>query len=455
MRQSQNTTKAPRIDVYEQVTSRILQQMESAQHWQKPWSVGGHSGKLARPVNLAGKPYRGINVALLWSAGYASPTWGTFKAWQERGCMVRRGEKATHIVFWKALSKTETNEVTGEDEEREFLMARGYCVFNAEQVDGYAMPIVEPVSEGERNATAEQFFSATGLRIRFGGSRAYYMPSVDAIQMPVFGSFKGSDTSSAAESFYSTLAHECVHGTGHKSRLDRDFSQSKRWGDEAYAAEELVAEMGAAYICADLGISIEPRQDHANYLASWIKVLRGDKRAIFTAASKAEKACQWLHDAAGSSSAEDDDNAVVESVSEPVAAPLPEPVPTPQPVPAPSRKPFKWSKVRQAERREVNRFPQRTRYEYEVTARAYARWLAERDGIALASHNGLSNSIRWDGKFVRSVLFERATGGSVWVDIPHHDWQPSVTACTFDDRGYEQPIEGYEMPDQTKWPWAA
>jgi antirestriction protein ArdC len=159
-------------------------------------------------------------------------------------------------------------------------------VFNAAQVDGYT-PKAEPeLTLNERTANAEAFFAGVGADVGHGGNRAYYSPSSDHIQMPPFQAFDES------VSYYSTLAHEHTHWTASAGRCDRQLG--KRFGDNAYAAEELIAELGAAFTCAQLGLSTEPRADHAAYIESWLKVLKADKRAIFTAASKAQQACDWL-----------------------------------------------------------------------------------------------------------------------------------------------------------------
>lgn len=243
------------------------------------------------PVNVAGRRYRGVNVPLLWATadavGYRSNVWGTYKQWTERKAQVRKGEKATMVVFWKQLQFDTKDE--GDDGKR--LMARAYFVFNADQVDGWdaSQPSGksrEDLSEDERIASAEEFFRNTGSVVRHGGNRAFYAPSRDVIAMPDFGQFRDGI------SYYATLAHEHVHWTGSKGRCDREFG--KRFGDQASAFEELVAELGAAFLCSHLGLANEPREDHAAYVASWLAVLRSDKRAIFTAASKAQGAVDYL-----------------------------------------------------------------------------------------------------------------------------------------------------------------
>ncbi len=256
-----------------------------------PWHT---SGKFASsPINVASKKaYRGINTLCLWAAaesrGYESGEWGTYRQWLERGAQVRKGEKATLVVFWKfANSSAEAED--GADQPvsgSRLLFTRGYSVFNAAQVDGYT-PKAEPEPPlNERMEHAEAFFAGVGADVRHGGNQAYYSPSSDHIQMPPFQSFVES------VSYYSTLAHEHTHWTASAGRCDRQLG--KRFGDNAYAAEELIAELGAAFTCAHLGLSTEPRTDHAAYIDSWLKVLKADKRAIFTAASKAQQACDWL-----------------------------------------------------------------------------------------------------------------------------------------------------------------
>jgi antirestriction protein ArdC len=159
-------------------------------------------------------------------------------------------------------------------------------VFNAAQMDGYNPPAEPDAPMLERIGQADAFFKGIGATIQHGGNRAYYRPSDDFIQMPPFQAFDDN------VSYYSTLAHEHTHWSSHTSRCDRQLG--KRFGDNAYAAEELIAELGAAFTCAHLGLSTEPREDHAQYIQHWLKVLKADKRAIFTAASKAQQACDWL-----------------------------------------------------------------------------------------------------------------------------------------------------------------
>jgi antirestriction protein ArdC len=262
----------------------------------KPWNAEQAAGRISRPLRANGKPYQGINVLMLWSAaiekGYAAPIWMTFKQALDLKAHVRKGEAGSLVVYADKIIRTETDTETGEDTERAIPFMKGYTVFNVEQIDGlpehfYARPAA-PTGTVERIARAESFMAATGANVIHGGNRACYVPSTDNIHMPCIDFFRD------AESYYATLAHEASHWTRHPSRLDRDFGR-KRFGDEGYAMEELVAELGAAFLSADLELTPEVRDDHAAYIASWIKVLKNDKRAIFSAASHAQRAADFLH----------------------------------------------------------------------------------------------------------------------------------------------------------------
>ena len=283
--------RTQKLDIHQEITNRIAQAIETAGEFQLPW-IKRQGGSFARPVNVASKnPYNGVNIVSLWvaalAADYPSNIWGTYRQWQEKGCQVRRGEKSSLVVFYKTLTIEEIDEDTGEAETGERLLARASYVFNAAQVEGFelpseALPVAPLFDPIER---AETFAASTGARIEEGGESACFIPALDLIRMPDRRRFTGSDTSSPAEAFYSTLCHELVHWSGAKSRLDRDLSG--RFGDDAYAIEELVAELGAAFLSADLGLSVEPRADHASYIRNWLTVLKSDKKAIFTAAAKA------------------------------------------------------------------------------------------------------------------------------------------------------------------------
>ena len=286
-----------KADVYERVTNQIVAELEKGvRPWMKPWNAEHAAGRITRPLRANGIPYRGINVLMLWAEavtkGYTAPIWMTFKQALELKAHVRKGEKGSLVVYASSITRTETDADTGEESERHIPFLKGYTVFNVEQIEGlpaqYHAPAVKPLDGIERIARAEAFFAATGADVRHGGNRACYNISQDFIQMPPFEAFRD------AQSYYATLGHECCHFTRHETRLNREFGR-KRWGDEGYAMEELVAELGAAFLCADLGLTPQIRDDHAAYIASWLKVLKDDKRAIFSAASHAQRAVDFLH----------------------------------------------------------------------------------------------------------------------------------------------------------------
>jgi antirestriction protein ArdC len=281
-------------DIHQEVTDRIVAALETGvAPWVKPWkeTKGG-----TMPHNaVTRRAYSGVNVLLLWIAaqekGYAGSGWLTFKQAKELGGNVRKGEKATNIVFMKPLTFTETTE-GGDTEEKSVLLARGYAVFNIEQCDGLPERIhsqkADNLVEVETDAAFNAWVAGTGASLRHGGNRACYSPSHDAITMPKPEQFRDLN------SYKATLLHELTHWTGHKSRLDRNLRN--RFGSQEYAAEELVAELGAAFLCAEL--QVDGQLQHAEYIASWLKVLKADKRAIFTAASAASKAANYLKEAA-------------------------------------------------------------------------------------------------------------------------------------------------------------
>ncbi|AMA60135.1 hypothetical protein BCCGELA001_30490 [Bradyrhizobium sp. CCGE-LA001] len=192
------------------------------------------------------------------------------------------------MVFYKQVEVASDDEAETDGKTRAY--ARATPVFNADQVDG--LPQDVPAAPVEQLGDVESFIARTRANIIHGGNRACFVPKLDEIHMPPRELFTGSATSTATEAYYSTLLHELTHWTGPAHRCNRDLSG--RFGTEAYAMEELVAELGAAFLCAELGIAVEPRADHAQYLAHWLKVLKADKRAIFTAASKAGEAAAFL-----------------------------------------------------------------------------------------------------------------------------------------------------------------
>jgi antirestriction protein ArdC len=223
--------------------------------------------------------------------GFSSPVWATYKQWSELGAQVRAGEKSSPVIFYKEFDAEPDSDIADDDGKRR--VTRASRVFNAAQVDGFDIPAApDPLGPVERIAAADMFVNATGVRIEHGGDRAFYRPSTDHIQMPSEDAFCGTATMSRSEGYYATLVHELTHWTGAKQRLDREFG--KRFGDHAYAAEELVAEIGAAFLCAELQITQELRPDHAQYLAQWLKLMKDDRRAVFIAAARASEAAMYL-----------------------------------------------------------------------------------------------------------------------------------------------------------------
>ncbi len=288
-------TTADKKDVYQTVTDNIVAMLErGVKPWAPQWSKSA-DGLLSLPLRSSGETYRGLNLMLLWGSaeanGFRAATWMTFNQAKALGGCVRKGSKGTQVVYW---GRFDPKGADGEEtDDKGVLFAKSYTVFNVEQIDGLPdryFETVAPMPEVERIARAEAWVAGTGAEVRHGGNRAYFSPAHDFVQMPPAGAFVD------VQAYYGTLAHELTHWSGHEARLSRTFG--KKFGDQAYAFEELVAELGAAFASARLGIASEPREDHASYLASWLKVLRQDKRAIFTAASKAQAACDYLFDLA-------------------------------------------------------------------------------------------------------------------------------------------------------------
>jgi antirestriction protein ArdC len=275
-------------DLYSEVTARILAELETgAAPWVKPWSATPGAN---HPHNAAtGRPYSGCNVILLWMAqqrhGWHVPRYLTFNQAQELGGNVRKGEHGTKVYFVKKL---EVKDKEGEDgDTRTIPMMREYTVFNVAQCEGLPERVLNPATKAPRNKDnrdqlADEFLTTTRADIREGAGEAYYVPSKDFISLPAFASFKGAD------SFYGVAFHELGHWTGHKSRLDRLEGMQARFRGQAYAAEELVAELCAAFLCAEFDMDGELR--HAGYIATWIELLKHDSRAFFTACSKAQAA---------------------------------------------------------------------------------------------------------------------------------------------------------------------
>lgn len=293
-----------RTDIRDSVTKAIISMLEEAHRTGGtfPWCRPGvaHS----KPANVISKQrYRGINHITLWAAGqaknYRSGVWATYKQWQDIGAQVRKGESSSPIVVYKPLevaSDTPRQGATAPDtadgDTKIVRMVKGYHVFNADQVDGYALPDMPTVDLTARLAHVEAFVAHTGIAVAHGGARAYYRPSDDIVTMPDRVLFRDTETSTATEGYYGVLLHEIGHATGHDNRLSRDLSG--RFGSQSYAMEECVAEWIAAMASAELGITPQPRADHAHYIKNWLTVLKNDNGAALAAAAQANKALDFL-----------------------------------------------------------------------------------------------------------------------------------------------------------------
>lgn len=300
-------TKAAKAEWgYDKITQAIIDGLESAtspMEW--PWV---RAAKAGIPINAAtGKAYSGINRMMLGLAilGGASRYWGTFNQWQTVGARIRKGEAAagTVVGWFDTWIDPETNERVAPETpgSKKVKRARFSNVWHAGQVEdwkkaeGFDEAAALAAAQGAGNVDEiEAFIAATGAVIHEDGDSAFYRPGVDHIYMPTRDRFRDTDAGTATQHFYGTLLHELMHWTGHNKRLAREFAG--RFGDKEYAFEELVAEIGSAFLCADLGISPEPRPDNMQYVASWLKVLKDDPKAIITAAAQSKKAAEFLHD---------------------------------------------------------------------------------------------------------------------------------------------------------------
>lgn len=277
-------------DIYQELTDQFLTLLdEHGSDWKKPWTTMGLNGL---PKNAkTKKPYRGINILALLMSGHTSPYWGTYKQWNEIGGQVMKGSKATGVVLFKRVDKKDKDG----KKDGSYMLIRSYNVFNLDQVEGVELSDLEEMTpefdgEAEHDEAVEQWISLTGAEIKeVEGDRAFYTPEYDHICMPHVDQFHNT------EGYYGTKLHELVHWTGHKSRLDR-LGGNNRFGSEDYAKEELVAEMGSMFLCNILGVSEEPREDHAKYVNSWRKALKDDKTYLPQAASAAQKACDHLQE---------------------------------------------------------------------------------------------------------------------------------------------------------------
>ena len=276
-------------DIYRRVTDQIVLAIETgAGGYRMPWH---RSDRIGAPTNaITERPYRGINSLLLWAeasrAGYASGRWATYRQWADRGSQVRAGERSTLVMLWKPLGPADPEEPGAPERQPSRHLARAFHLFNIDQVEGAPVEASSVLAVRSRIAHAEAFFEAQPARVWYGSDSAFFDPRADMVSMPSFAAFR------SPECFYSVFAHELTHWTGAKARLNRDLSG--RFGSDAYAMEELVAELGAAFTIGHLGLACEPRTDHAPYIASWLRVLANDPRAIVTAASRAQQAADYL-----------------------------------------------------------------------------------------------------------------------------------------------------------------
>jgi antirestriction protein ArdC len=285
-------TFSPSPSPASRITNAIIERLEAGtKPWVKPW----RGGPVSRPLRVCGTPYRGMNTFWLWMVadmcGYASPYWMTYAQASKLGGQVRKGEKSTIAIFYKSYSKEVEAPDTGErtDETRRVLKA--YAVFNVDQIDGlparfHPKPVMQLFEPEGRSAQLDAFFKTIPAVIRHQGSEAYYEPGADRVTMPPAHLFDGFDH------YYAILAHELSHWTGHASRLGRDLKN--RFGSAAYAAEELIAELSSAIMGAELGLPVTLLDSHASYVDHWLTLLRGDDRAILTAAARAEEAASLL-----------------------------------------------------------------------------------------------------------------------------------------------------------------
>ncbi len=278
------------MDIYKHITDRIIAALETTmQTGEKLWNGAGESAGL--PINYSTRrAYTGINVLILWDAvrrsGFSSNAWLTYKQAADLGGQVRQGEKAELGIFYKPLEKEAVNTDTGEVERDRIPMMKAFYLFNLDQIDGLDKPTTVAPNEFTAIENAERVLQMSGARITIGGTRAFYRRSDDAIYLPDKYRF------AKAENFYAVALHELTHWSGGGSRLNREFGA--RFGDEAYAFEELVAEIGSAFLNAELGFVDATLENHASYIDSWLTVLKRDKKAIVSAAALAAKAHQFI-----------------------------------------------------------------------------------------------------------------------------------------------------------------
>lgn len=292
-----DNTTLKRADLHQQVTDTIIRQLETGiAPWQCGW-MGGKAYQPGLPLNhTTGKHYRGVNILLLWCAGieknFDCDQWATFRQWQAKKEHIRKGEKGTLIVYYDVMEK----EVEGIDEAVKVPFLKSSYVFNRCQLQSY-----EPAEEQQEPRPllvevvdkVEEFVANTHAAVSHIGSDACYHRKDDIIYMPDMDKFITTEQCTATENYYATLLHELVHWSGAEKRLNR--TKGKKFGDNDYAREELVAEMGAAFLCTGFGLPTADKGSHAAYIDNWLQVLRNDKYCVIQAASQASKAVDYLH----------------------------------------------------------------------------------------------------------------------------------------------------------------
>lgn len=282
--------KTMKKDRYQIITDTVIEQMENlGSDWLKSWSTNAMSG---HHNVISKKAYQGTNTFLTaissFKNGFQSNQWGTYKQWQSKGHTVKKGSKGTDIIFFDKI-KIEDKET---EQERFVPILKGFSIFNADQIQDYWSGSAIPEKPTFKHEQTEQLVTNSQAIIKHGGNRAFYTSQSDFIQMPHKTDFKDVDGSNAMQNYYSTLLHELTHWTGHTSRLDRKLAN--KFGSNAYAFEELVAEIGSVFLTAMLGIEKKPQPNHAKYLNSWLEVLKQDKRAMVKAFGLAQKASDYI-----------------------------------------------------------------------------------------------------------------------------------------------------------------
>ena len=282
--------KTMKKDRYQIITDTVIEQMENlGSDWMKSWSTNAMSG---HHNVISKKAYQGTNTFLTaissFKNGFQSNQWGTYRQWQSKGYSVKKGSKGTDIIFFDKI-KIEDKET---EQERFVPILKGFSIFNADQIEDYWSGSAIPEKPTFKHEQTEQLVTNSKAIIKHGGSRAFYTSEADFIQMPHKTDFQDIDGSTAMENYYSTLLHELTHWTGHTSRLDRKLAN--KFGSNAYAFEELVAEIGSVFLTAMLGIEKQPQPNHAKYLNGWLEVLKQDKRAMVKAFGLAQKASDYI-----------------------------------------------------------------------------------------------------------------------------------------------------------------